>query len=77
MKLNHLTVTDVVETAKFLKKYFGQNQWGKDGGKDNEKFTVLLDEDGFVLTLMKAEKGTEINYPGFFNMGLFRKAKSG
>lgn len=73
MKLNHLhlTVTSVPEAAHFLKTYFGmksrRGKWGSD--KISEKFTVLFDDDGFVLTLMKAKKDTPVSYPGFFHVG--------
>lgn len=31
----------------------------------------LLDEDSFVLTLMKAGKVAQVTYPNAFNMGFF------
>lgn len=51
MKLNpiNLTVTDVPETVKFLEKYFGLRGQGGDN-----KFAVLFNDDGLVLTLIKA-----------------------
>jgi lactoylglutathione lyase len=57
MRLNHLnlTVTDVGEASAFLDKYFGLQPLS--GGNDG--FTVLMDEDEFVLTLMRAGKRTE------------------
>ncbi len=63
MRLNHinLTVTDVQAAAEFLEQYFGlRNQGG------NKGFTVLFDDDGLVLTLMK---GRNINYPETFHIG--------
>ena len=65
MKLNHinLTVTDVEAAAQFLEKYFRlHNQGG------NKGFTVLFDDDGLVLTLMKARRG-EVKYPDTFHIG--------
>ena len=61
MKINHinLTVTDVFAAAEFLEKYFGlRNQGG------NKGFTVLFDDDGLVLSLMK---GSGI-YPETFHI---------
>ena len=66
MKLNHinLTVTDVPAAEAFLKKYFGlRNDWE---GEDNQKFVVLFDDDGMVVTLMK---GGQVKYPGTFHIG--------
>lgn len=63
MKLNHinLTVTDVPGAVAFLETYFGlQNEGG-----DN-KFAVLLDDDGLVITLIKAGQA---KYPGTFHIG--------
>src|SRR5688500_16086280 len=69
MKLNHgnLTVTDVSEAANFLEKYFGlQNQGG------NKGFTVLFDDDGLVLTLMK---GLAVKYPETFHIGFVQESE--
>ena len=68
MKLNHLnlTVTDVRAAAEFLERYFGlQNRGGNAG------MAFLLDDDGFVLTLMKAGKTSQVTYPGTFHIGFF------
>ncbi|MGA7732315.1 MAG: VOC family protein [Chloroflexia bacterium] len=68
MKLNHLnlTVTDVRAAGAFLEKYYGMRQMGGNAG-----MAFLTDDDGFVLTLMKAGKGAEITYPGNFHIGFF------
>jgi catechol 2,3-dioxygenase-like lactoylglutathione lyase family enzyme len=71
MKLNHinLTVTDVLQSSDFLVKYFGMRNMG-----GNKGMGFLTDEEndwGFVLTLMKATKGTQANYPGTFHIGFF------
>lgn len=68
MRLNHvnLTVTDVRSAASFLETYFGLASMG--GG--NAGMDVLRDDDGFVLTLMKAGRGPHI-YPGTFHIGFF------
>ncbi len=64
MILNHinLTVTDVEAAAGFLEKYFGMQRQGGDS-----KFTMLFDDQGMVLTLMKG--GQNIKYPGMFHIG--------
>jgi len=70
MILNHLnlTVTDVPGTKKFLEKYFGMHGQGGD-----EKFTVLFDDNGLVLTLMKCGQG--IKYPGAFHIGFGQESE--
>ena len=68
MKLNHvnLTVTDATEAAAFLEKYFGMTNQGGD-----QKFTALFDDDGLVLTLMKAG---QVKYPGTFHIGFIQES---
>jgi lactoylglutathione lyase len=68
MKLNHLnlTVTDVRAASAFLEKYFGMQSTGGNAG-----MAFLTDDDGFVLSLMKAGKATNIAYPGNFHIGFF------
>jgi lactoylglutathione lyase len=68
MKLNHvnLTVTDVRAAAAFLETYFGVQQMGGNAG-----MAFLSDDDGFVLTLMKAGKAAAVAYPGTFHIGFF------
>lgn len=68
MKLNHihLMVTDVRAASDFLEKYFAlQNAGGNDG------LTVLLDNDGLVLTLMKMGRKGSAKYPDNFHVGFF------
>ncbi len=69
MKLNHLnlTVTDVAEAAQFLETYFGLH---KQGG--NKGLTVLFDDNGLVLTLMKAG---QVSYPGTFHIGFIQESE--
>jgi lactoylglutathione lyase len=64
MKLNHinLSVTDVPAATSFLEKYFGLRNPG--GGKSS--FTVLFDDNGLVLTLMKS---SQVAYPKTFHIG--------
>jgi lactoylglutathione lyase len=71
MKLNHLNlaVTDVLEAAKFLETYFGLKNQGGD-----QKFTVLFDDNGLVLSLMKAGQG--IKYPGTFHIGFIQESEA-
>ena len=71
MKLNHLNlaVTDTLAASKFLVKYFGLRSMGGNAG-----MRFLTDDDdewGFVLTLTKAGKNTEVKYPGIFHIGFF------
>ena len=68
MKLNHvnLTVTDVPAAATFLETYFDLKNMG---GNDGMRF--LTDDDGFVLTLMKAGRNVAVDYPGMFHIGFF------
>ncbi|MBD8499782.1 VOC family protein [Paenibacillus arenosi] len=70
MKVNHLnlTVTDVKAAREFLEKYFNlQTEHTRGNG-----FAVLLDNDGFVLTLMK---GTKVNYPSTFHIGFIQDSE--
>ena len=71
MKLNHinLTVTDVQAASDFLVKYFGMRNMG--GNQGMGFLTDEQDDWGFVLTLMKATKGTQAKYPGTFHIGFF------
>jgi lactoylglutathione lyase len=71
MIINHinLTVTDLPGTVAFLEKYFGMRQ--QQGG--DEKFTVLFDDQGMVLTLMKGGQG--VKYPGTFHIGFIQESE--
>lgn len=69
MNINHLnlTVTDVEAAAQFLEKYFGlRNQGG------NKGFTVLFDDNGMVLSLMK---GKQVSYPETFHIGFLQASE--
>jgi catechol 2,3-dioxygenase-like lactoylglutathione lyase family enzyme len=69
MKLNHinLTVTDVEAAANFLETYFGlKNQGG------NKGFMALFDDNGLVLTLMKAGRDVAVTYPDTFHIGFMQ-----
>jgi lactoylglutathione lyase len=68
VRLNHvnLTVTDVAAAARFLERYFGLDARGGNAG-----MAFLTDEDGFVLTLMKARRSDPPAYPSTFHIGFF------
>lgn len=72
MKLNHvnLTVSDVPAAASFLQTYFGLRSTGGNAG-----MAFLTDDDGFVLALMKAGRGSPAEYPGNFHIGFFVSAE--
>lgn len=71
MKLNHLnlTVTDVRAASEFLVKYFGMRDMGGNSGMGF--LTDAAAEWGFVLSLMKAGKPAQVQYPGNFHIGFF------
>src|SRR5688572_20944087 len=68
MKVNHLhlMVPDVPAACRFFETYF---ELRKSGG--NAGLTVLLDEAGFVLTLMKLGSRSSSTYPDNFHVGFF------
>ncbi|NLX09881.1 MAG: VOC family protein [Chloroflexi bacterium] len=70
MKLNHinLTVTDVLAAADFLEKYFGLQRQGGD-----QKFQLLFDDGGMVITLMKT--GRDVKYPATFHIGFGQESE--
>jgi lactoylglutathione lyase len=59
-------VTDVRAASDFLETYFGLERRGGNAG-----MAFLSDEDGFVLTIMKAGTKTAVDYPGTFHIGFF------
>jgi DNA-binding MarR family transcriptional regulator/catechol 2,3-dioxygenase-like lactoylglutathione lyase family enzyme len=68
VRLNHvnLTVTDVPGAARFLETYFRLEARGGNAG-----MAFLTDDDGFVLTLMKARGADPPAYPSTFHIGFF------
>ena len=76
MKLNHLnlTVTDVPAAKTFLETYFGLKS--EAGAPERKNFAVLFDDNGMVLTLMKARSTTEVMYPGFFHIGFIQESEA-
>jgi lactoylglutathione lyase len=75
MKLNHLnlTVKDASETAAFLEKYFGLR--GEAGVEQKKTFAVLRDDNGMVLTLIRASRDTEPVYPETFHIGFIQESE--
>jgi catechol 2,3-dioxygenase-like lactoylglutathione lyase family enzyme len=73
MILNHvnLTVSDVRAAAAFLERYFGLRQMGGNAG-----MAFLSDDNGFVLTLMKAGRSSPVAYPGTFHIGFFVESEA-
>lgn len=68
MRVNHLhlMVPDVPAASAFFEKYF---ELRKSAG--NAGLTVLLDDGGFVLTLMKMNSKSSGSYPTNFHVGFF------
>jgi lactoylglutathione lyase len=68
MKVNHLhlMVPDVQVASAFFEKYFALRKLSGNAG-----LTVLLDEAGFVLTLMKLGGKSTRTYPANFHVGFF------
>jgi lactoylglutathione lyase len=86
MKLNHLnlTVADPIETSAFLAKYFGLRPGGGNLG-----IQMLNDDNGMVLTLIKArpddyaasveaeegKKAKGVKYPSSFHIGFIQDSR--
>jgi catechol 2,3-dioxygenase-like lactoylglutathione lyase family enzyme len=67
MNLNHLDipVSDVAQTRTFFERYFGFKEvFSREDG-----LTVLLDEDGFALTLSPLPEGQLMKFPVGFHIG--------
>ncbi len=75
MKLNHLnlTVSNVPETHRFLEKHFGLKNYGELA--PSEAMSFLTDDDGMVLALFRAAKGTEVKYPPGFHIGFIQESE--
>lgn len=68
----HLMVPDVPAACGFFEKYFGLRKSGGNAG-----LTVLLDDSGFVLTLMKiAARSAAKAYPDNFHVGFFLESEA-
>ena len=72
MKLNHinLTVTDVPAAHAFLQTYFGLRPI--EGTPRTDAIDILQDDDGLVLTLMRAKRHAEVVWPASFHVGFMR-----
>ena len=68
MRVNHLhlMVPSVPDAAGFFAKYFELRT-----ARGNAGLTVLIDDAGFVLTLMKMSSKTTGAYPAHFHVGFF------
>lgn len=73
MRVNHLhlMVPNVPESVRFFEKYFELRKISGNAG-----LTVLLDEAGFVLTLMKLGSKSAGTYPANFHVGFFLDSES-
>jgi catechol 2,3-dioxygenase-like lactoylglutathione lyase family enzyme len=75
MKLNHLnlTVSNVLETHRFLVKHFGLKDYGTLAPR--EAMSFLSDDNGMVLALFRAATGTELKYPPGFHIGFVQESE--
>src|SRR5438132_1556873 len=64
MKLNHLnlTVSNVLETHRFLEKHFGMKLLGR---QPSEAMGFITDDNGLVLSLSRGARGVEVKCPGW------------
>lgn len=76
MILNHinLTVTDVLAAEAFLTTYFGMRCDRQTG--ENRNFGAVYDDNGLVLTLMKAARSVKVEYPGYFHIGFIQESEA-
>lgn len=74
MILNHvnLTVDNALETGTFLTQYFGLKT--QEGIRMSEKFAILRDEAGMVLTLIKDTEEGPVVYPSSFHIGFIQSS---
>ncbi len=65
-------VPDVPAASAFFEKYFDLRKSGGNAG-----LTVLLDDSGFVLTLMKIAARSDVKvYPDNFHVGFFLETEA-
>ncbi len=76
MKLNHLnlTVSNVLETHRFLEKHFGLKDY--EARKPDEAMGSMSDDNGLILALFRAAKGTEVKYPPGFHVGFVQESEA-
>ncbi len=70
MKLKHLNLatTDVAGLAAFFERFFAFRRLFERGAG---AFTILGNDDDFVLTLMKTKKSDPQSYPETFHVGFY------
>jgi catechol 2,3-dioxygenase-like lactoylglutathione lyase family enzyme len=70
MQLKHLNLTssDVSGLAAFFERFFGFKRFLERG---SGAFTILGNDEDFVLTLMKAKKHDPVGYPETFHVGFY------
>lgn len=68
MTINHLNlcVPDVAATRAFFERFLGFQC-----ARPNNSLSVLEDDAGFVLTMMKAKPDDTTTYPGSFHVGFY------
>jgi lactoylglutathione lyase len=64
-------VPEVPEATAFFEKYFELRKVSGNAG-----LTVLLDDTGFVLTLMKMNSKSSTTYPENFHVGFFVESEA-
>jgi catechol 2,3-dioxygenase-like lactoylglutathione lyase family enzyme len=70
MQLKHLNLTtsDVSGLAAFFERFFGFKRLLERG---SGAFTILSNNEDFVLTLMKTKKHDPVDYPETFHVGFY------
>ena len=70
MHLKHLNLTtsDVSGLTAFFERFLGFKRFFERG---SGAFTILRNNEGFVLTLMKAKKHDPVSYPKTFHVGFY------
>jgi catechol 2,3-dioxygenase-like lactoylglutathione lyase family enzyme len=70
MQLKHLNLTtsDVTGLTAFFERFFGFRRLLE---RRTGAFTLMSNEENFVLTLMKAKKGDPAAYPAMFHVGFY------
>ena len=68
MTINHLNlcVPDVSVTRDFFERFLGFRCT-----RPNDSLSILEDDAGFVLTMMKAKPDDTTTYPGSFHVGFY------
>ncbi len=74
MNLNHLNlaVDDVAAASAFLERHFGL----RPAGPAHKNFAMLLDDEGFTLTLMGVGNSNRVSYPRTFHLGFIRPSEA-